>query len=225
MKMLCEKLITAIGSYGAEAALPDPEPREYEGWEVTCELSTNRYINPEGERLLQVVGYFSRNGKWLFLLAREAYRVDADRSEVLRATREAIELPNKSPAWMAEYELNVERKAIDCSVRSCVAGNQCFQNVVQHLLDDIIQSADYYFDLFQLALRYGQFIPEVIQNSGYVAARLTSVGPNGEMDSEGEREHDANDVEEQYADEFEAEEQSGDSELRLPPRGRQLPWE
>lgn len=222
MRQLCEHLVSALGWYGIEAALPEPEPSNYDGWEVSFELATNRYTNPDGKRRLQLVGYFTRNGKWLFLYASEAYSLKPNDHSALSAVKNAVATPNGNPAWMSEFEVDEQRHAVSLSVRTCVAGVNCLRTLVQHLLDDVLNSVDYYHDLMQIAVQQGQCVPAVVHDAAFLASLFATANAAEEDDAA----EDAAEDEDEDEDELEGvEEESASSQPPPPPRRRQLPWE
>ncbi len=211
MKTLCEQLVAALGSCGLEAEMPDASGNDSDGWDVAVILTTNRYANAQGERRLAITMYFTPNGKWLFAIAKCAYHFEPNNGAVLSAVQEAVAVPNNSPAWMTEYEIDEQRFTITLSVRTCVAGKGTLRNVLAPLLDDIIASADYYHDLMQVAAQQGNCLAALVQDSLYVAGLV-----------------EANSEEEEYAAEAEDDPEDEDESSVEPPQAkhkRQLPWE
>ncbi len=219
MKTLCEQLVAALGSCGIEAEVPEAGANDSDGWDIAVVVATNRYANAQGERRLALTMYFTPNGKWLFAVATGAYEFEPNNAGVLSAVQEAVAVPNNSPAWMTEYEIDEQRFTITLSVRTCVAGEGTLRNVLAPVLDDIVASADYYHDLMQVAAQQGQCLAELVQDSLYVAGLV-------EAKSEEEEEQE----EEEYAAEAEGEDDTEDEDESTiePPQAkhkRQLPWE
>ena len=215
MKTLCEQLVAALGSCGIEVDVPDASVNDYDGWEVGAVFATNRYTNAQGDRRLAMTMYFTPNGKWLFVIAANAYEFERNNAAVLSAVQEAVALPNNNPAWMTEYEIDARSLTISLSVRTCVAGEGTLRNVLASLLDDIIASADYYHDLIQVAAQQGQCLAELVQDSLYVAALVKA---NAEAEEE----------EEEVEAEDEDDPEDEDESTVEPPQAkhkRQLPWE
>ena len=165
MKTLCEQLVAALGVCGIEAEVPNASVNDSDGWDIEAVVATNRYANAQGERRLAITLSFTQNGKWLFVVATNAYEFEPNNAAVLSAVQEAVEVPNSNPAWMTEYEIDKGRFAITLSVRTCVAGEGTLRTVLAPLLDDIICSADHYYDLMQIAAQQGQCLTELVQDS------------------------------------------------------------
>jgi hypothetical protein len=235
MKQLYEQLVAALSWYGVEADLPQPEPADYVGWEVSFVVTTNRYTNSKGLRELLLKAWFTSNGKWLFIIGPGAYQIAENKPNFITAAEEAAALPNNNAAWLTDYEVDGQQRKVGLSVRTCVAGTGCLRNAVQHLLDDLINSADHYHDLMQIAVQQGRCIPQLVQDSGYVAALVEAAESEDEEEHEDDDEEDAdedqddNDDEDQEDEDDEPEEEVEEepSNFQPPPtpRRRQLPWE
>jgi hypothetical protein len=217
VKTLCKQLVAALGSYGIDAEVPTAGGNESVGWEVVVVVATNRYANAQGARRLAITLYFTPNGKWLCAIAAGAYEFDPNDAAVLSAVQQAAAVPNSNPAWMTEYDVDADSSTISLSVRTCVAGEGTLRNVLAPLLDDLINSADHYHDLMQVAAQQGQCLAELVQNSLYVAGLV-------EATSEEDEEH------EEYAADADDEDEPEDENTGTtePPQAkpkRQLPWE
>jgi hypothetical protein len=228
MKQLQEQLVAALGWCGVEATVPSPEPSDRDRWRISFEVATNRYTNANGVRRLQLEAFFTPNAKWLFVNAVEAYRLKVNDVSARSAVQEAVDIPNSNWALMSEFSITEQHQAVMLSIRTCVAGVECLRHPVQHLLDDLIHSADHYHDLLQIAVLRGQCIPQLVQDSGYVLALFDESSKVAE-----DEEDEAEEQEEQEGEEEDDEDDEDDGEPNTsqlpppppPPRRLQLPWE